>query len=94
MAIDSITSYRRDRIETETLRVARMLADKSKIDEYMQDDCKHMHAESYWEAPKLYHLFMLLLWLRSDGETEGFWARMMTIGKNIITRENDNKKKA
>ena len=76
----------RDKIAEETARVAVMIADKKRISEYYQYE--HMQCESYWESPALYHTFMLLLWLHSEGNESGFWKKLKIKGQEIIEREN------
>lgn len=62
--------------------VSKILVKKELADEYFQ--YHHMQCDTWWENQKYYHLFMLLLHMRFDGEPEGFWKRIKDKGIELL----------
>jgi hypothetical protein len=72
----------RIKIANETRFVARLMSNKKLVcDSLMVDSC--LQSPEMWVSQKMYHLFMFLLFMESDGEGHGFWKRMMAMGNAL-----------
>lgn len=67
------------------------MVDKKLIDDSLMIDM-HLQSPDWWADQKLYHLYMFLLFFRSDREPDGWWKMMTDIGKQAIKEESERGK--
>lgn len=92
----SIAETNPNKLQQERSRVAVLLADNARLDAHLKlgEDLRkdgwlydHWQDSTTWESQTYFHLYMFMLWLRSDKEPPGFWKRLLEEGQLIIARE-------